>query len=138
MKPHSKHPLYVLSKIPLSSPKLVGEFSNNFIDIFHRILSEKMAVILQIVVYVKELKLNIIVNKSPRSSVCIALKYRTEYKFTIGQHVLNTVKCYRYLGVIFVEHLDYTTHCEAISKGAGRALGGIISKVYNMKDFSLL
>ena len=37
--------------------------------------------------------------------------------------------------MIFDEHLDYTTHCEAISKGAGRALGGIISKFCHMKDF---
>ena len=31
--------------------------------------------------------------------------------------------------------MDYTAHCKAISKGAGKALGGIISKVYKLNDF---
>ena len=49
--------------------------------------------------------------------------------------MLEIVKSYKYLGVIFDENLDYTAHCEAISKGAGRALGGIISKVYKVNYF---
>ena len=59
----------------------------------------------------------------------------TEFQFTIGQTPLEMVNTYKYLGVIFDEHLKYSAHCDAISKGAGRALGGIISKFYNMKEF---
>ena len=47
---------------------------------------------------------------------------------------LETVDRYRYLGVIFQEKCDYTSNCEALAKGAGRALGGIISKIHNLRD----
>ena len=60
---------------------------------------------------------------------------RTEFQFKIGQSALETVDTYKYLGVFFHEHLDYSTHCDAISKGASRALGSIISKISNLKDF---
>ena len=59
----------------------------------------------------------------------------TEFQFTIGQTLLEIVNSYKNLGVIFDEHLKYSAHCDAISQVAWRALGGIISKVYNMKEF---
>ena len=59
----------------------------------------------------------------------------TELQFIIGQTLLENVISYKYLGVIFDEHLKYSAQCDATSIGAGRALGGIISKLYNMKEF---
>ena len=47
---------------------------------------------------------------------------------------LDIVDSYKYVGVIFHEHLDYSIHCDAISKGAGRAIGGIISKLHKTRD----
>ena len=60
---------------------------------------------------------------------------RTEFQFKIGQSALETVDIYKYLGIYFHEHLDYSKQCDAIFKGAGRALGSIISKISNLKDF---
>ncbi len=37
--------------------------------------------------------------------------------------------------MIFNDKLNYSSHCEAIAKGAGRALGSIISKIHILKDF---
>ena len=60
---------------------------------------------------------------------------KTEYQFKLGHSELGIAECYKYLGVYFHEHLDFSTHCNAISKGAGRALGGLTSKIRKMKDF---
>ena len=49
--------------------------------------------------------------------------------------IQNRSKCSPDFGVFFHEHLDYSTHCDAISKGVSRALGSIISKISNLKDF---
>lgn len=42
---------------------------------------------------------------------------------------------YKYLGVIFHEKLDFSFTADALAKGAGRALGGIISKIHSLKEF---
>ena len=60
---------------------------------------------------------------------------RTNFSFKLGNDVLETVERYRYLGVIFHEKCDNTYNSEALGKGAGRALGSIISKIYHLKDF---
>jgi hypothetical protein len=41
---------------------------------------------------------------------------------------------YKYLGVVLNDKGDFSYHCEALAKGAGRALGNIISKIHNYKD----
>ena len=61
-------------------------------------------------------------------------KQRSTFEFKVGNDILETVDRYRYLGVIFQEKCDYTFNCEALAKGAGRALGGIISKIHNLRD----
>ncbi len=60
---------------------------------------------------------------------------RTDFRFTVGNDILETVENYKYLGVIMNDKLNYTQHCESIAKGAGRALGGVISKIHNIKEF---
>ena len=60
---------------------------------------------------------------------------RTDKEFRVGENILETVAQYRYLGVIFDERNDFSANCEALAKGAGRALGSLISKIHNMKHF---
>ena len=60
---------------------------------------------------------------------------RSEFEFKVGNNVLETVESYKYLSVIFNEKNNFTLNCEALSKGAGRALGSIISKIHNFKEF---
>lgn len=38
------------------------------------------------------------------------------------------------MGVIFSDKNDYRENSEALAKGAGRALGGLINKIHNLKD----
>ena len=55
--------------------------------------------------------------------------------FKIGDNILETVDRYKYLGVIFNDKNNFSFHCAALSKGAGRTLGKIISKIHSYKDF---
>jgi len=43
---------------------------------------------------------------------------------------------YKYLGVIFNERCEFTHSYDVLAKGEGRALGSIISKIPDLKDFS--
>ena len=52
---------------------------------------------------------------------------RSEFEFKVGNNILETVESYKYLGVTFNEKNNFASHCDALSKGAGRALGSIIS-----------
>lgn len=52
----------------------------------------------------------------------------------VGDNLLETVGQYKYLGVIFNEENSFSTNCETLAKGTGRALGSVISKVHNLKD----
>ena len=49
----------------------------------------------------------------------------------IGNDVLNYVSEYKYLGVYFDEHLDFTRHSKIIAESATRALGALIAKYKN-------
>ena len=60
---------------------------------------------------------------------------RNDFPFHIGDNALETVTDYKYLGVIFNEKDDFSNHCDAIGKGASRALGGFINNIHNMKEF---
>ena len=59
----------------------------------------------------------------------------SKFSFKIGDNILETVEKYKYLGVIFQEKNNFSLNCEALAKGGGRALGSIISKIHNLKDF---
>lgn len=60
---------------------------------------------------------------------------RSNFKFMIGNNELETVSLYKYLGIIFHEKSDFSHSCEALSKGAGRALGSLINKIHGYKEF---
>lgn len=60
---------------------------------------------------------------------------RSNFEFRVGTNVLETVDKYKYLGVTLHEKNDFTHNAEALAKGAGRALGGIINKIHTLKEF---
>ena len=60
---------------------------------------------------------------------------QSEFIFKIGENIIETVESYKYLGVIFHEKKDFKSTANALASGAGRALGGIISKIHNLKEF---
>ena len=62
---------------------------------------------------------------------------QTEHLFKIGNNILETVDTYKYLGVTFGFKGDFTTNSVILAKGAGRALGKIISKIHFLKDIGL-
>ena len=59
---------------------------------------------------------------------------RTNYPFDLGGHALTTVSHYKYLGVIFDEHLNFDMNASTLSNAALRALGGIKNKLRNLKE----
>ena len=61
-------------------------------------------------------------------------KNASNWNFKFNGASLETVKKYKYLGIIFTEHLDFNTAAEVLAGGAGRALSGIISKFRNLKN----
>ena len=59
---------------------------------------------------------------------------RSEFEFTLGEHVLNYVENYKYLGVVLNEFLDFTVTCNNLAQSASRALGEINSKFEVLKN----
>ncbi|XP_053394824.1 uncharacterized protein LOC123524463 [Mercenaria mercenaria] len=62
---------------------------------------------------------------------------QTDQIFTVGGNVLEMVETYKYLGVTFHYKGNFSINAEILAKGAGRALGKIISKIHNLKDIGL-
>ena len=60
---------------------------------------------------------------------------RSDFVFKIGQNTIEMVEQYKYLGVIFQEKSDFSFTADALAKGAGRALGGLISRIHSLKEF---
>ena len=59
---------------------------------------------------------------------------KTDYKFNFGGHPLSIVSHYKYLGVIFDEHLTFDINASTLAKSSLRALGGIKNKLRNLKE----
>ena len=55
----------------------------------------------------------------------------------MGNNELETVSTYKYLGVIFNEKCTFLNNAENLTKAGGRALGSIISKIHNLKEFGI-
>ena len=53
---------------------------------------------------------------------------RTEYNFHCGQSHVEIFDQYKYLGVVFTEHLDFMQMSKTVAQSASRALGLLISK----------
>ena len=58
----------------------------------------------------------------------------TTHSFKCGKINLDIVSFYKYLGVIFTEHLNYEKNATILSQAGGRALGSIIAK-YKAQGF---
>ena len=59
---------------------------------------------------------------------------QTEFQFKYGDEHIEIVSKYKYLGIIFDEHLTFNNCIETLSEAGGRALGSIISKFKTLKD----
>lgn len=57
---------------------------------------------------------------------------RTQCVFTCGDMTIPTVDQYKYLGLIFTEHLDFDKMANMVASSASRALGLLIAKVKTM------
>ena len=64
-------------------------------------------------------------------------RQRTEFVFKVGDNVLELTEKYKYLGVIFSEKGDFNLNATNLAKGGGRALGSIITKLRNLKEFGI-
>jgi hypothetical protein len=60
---------------------------------------------------------------------------RTDFQFRVGENVLEFIDSYKYLGVTFRSNHDFTMNAQLLAKSAGLALGKIIAKMREMKDF---
>ena len=72
-------------------------------------------------------KTQIVHFRDPRSS-------QTNYPFKFGDYSLSIVNHYKYLGIIFDEHLNFDLNASVLSNAALRALGGIKNKLRNLKE----
>ena len=57
---------------------------------------------------------------------------RSDMQFTISNQLVEIVDKYKYLGLLFDEHLKYQDASNALSVAGGRALGSLISKFKNL------
>ena len=58
---------------------------------------------------------------------------QTSFNFQIGKSELKVVQSYKYLGVIFDEHLNFKLCEKTLADAAGKALGGMIHKLKQIK-----
>ena len=58
----------------------------------------------------------------------------TSVVFRYGEESLLIAPCYKYLGVILDEHLNFNECVKTLATAGGRALGRIISKFRNLKN----
>ena len=61
----------------------------------------------------------------------------SEFVFTIGNNVLQTVDLWKDIGMIFEDRGSFEHNCETLAKVAGHALGKIISKIHTSKKSGL-
>ena len=62
----------------------------------------------------------------------------SQYKFYYGTNVIDYVCKYKYLGVVFHEHMDFIECANYLADAAGRALGAVISKFRKLKNIRFL
>ena len=59
---------------------------------------------------------------------------RSEFKYHFGDDELINVDKYKYLGIYLYEHITFENCSKVVSESAGRALGGIINTINNLRD----
>ncbi|VDH98618.1 Hypothetical predicted protein [Mytilus galloprovincialis] len=60
---------------------------------------------------------------------------QTEFNFTVDRNQLELVNEYKYLGITFSYNGSFLSNVDLLAKSGGRALGNIIAKIHNIKDF---
>ena len=58
---------------------------------------------------------------------------RTEFEFIFNNEIVECVDKYKYLGIVFDEHLDLNTTASVLASSASRALGSICTKFNKLK-----
>ena len=58
----------------------------------------------------------------------------SNFDLKVGNHTVDYVPVYSYLGINLNEHMDSSKIAETLSKAGGRALGAAISKIHSNKD----
>ena len=61
---------------------------------------------------------------------------RSVFTFKLDGKLIETVKKYKYLGIILDEHLDFKECAKTLCEAGGRALSKIIGKFRNFKDLN--
>ena len=74
------------------------------------------------------------IDKTQVVHFCRPLTERTACTFSLGNESLKIVSCYKYLGVIFDEHLSFDQNASVLADSAGRALGSIRTKLKYVKE----
>ena len=80
-------------------------------------------------------RLSVNTNKTKVMHFRKSRKQMSDYVFKIGENALEFVTDYKYLGVVFNEHLQFKTAANLLSDSAGRALGMTINKCKVISDF---
>ena len=62
---------------------------------------------------------------------------RSDFQFKVGDNVLETTDRYKYLGVIFTDKRNFNDSADNLAKAGGRALGAVISKLHNVKEYGI-
>ena len=60
---------------------------------------------------------------------------KTEFDFKLSGQSIECVDKYKYLGIIFDEHLTFKNTAQLLSDSGGRALGKVLSKMKKLKGF---
>ena len=55
----------------------------------------------------------------------------------VGDNMLETTDRYKYLGVIFTDKRNFNDNADNLAKAGGRALGAVISKLHNLKEYGI-
>ena len=63
----------------------------------------------------------------------------TNFNFLLGEHKLNLVQQYKYLGVLLDEHMKFNECDKLFGQSAGRALSSLIGRynVYTNFDYNI-
>ena len=62
---------------------------------------------------------------------------RCNYRFSLGNELIENVSKFKYLGVIFDEFLNFKEYANVLADSAGRALSAVISKCFPFKYTSV-
>ena len=80
------------------------------------------------------LKVNVTKTKIVHFMIRRSRTTRTDHEFKYGDITIELVDSYKYLGCYLDEHLNFHKCSQILADSAGRALGGMITKLRSLKD----